>query len=79
MIRESEDFAKKCFWFTTLVSKQSHLKGIELLLENSKTEQVKIISMGTSNKASRIVAWSFLNQEEQNEWRKSRWKKSATK
>lgn len=79
MIRESEDFAKKCFWFTTLVSKQSHLKGIELLLENSKTEQVKIIPMGTSNKASRIVAWSFLNQEEQNEWRKSRWKKSATK
>ena len=79
MIRESEDFAKKCFWFTTLVSKQSHLKGIELLLKNSKTEQVKIIPMGTSNKASRIVAWSFLNQEEQNEWRKNRWKKSAMK
>ena len=79
MIRESEDFAKNCFWFTTLVSKQSHLKGIELLLKNSKTEQVKIIPMGTSNKASRIVAWSFLNQEEQNEWRKNRWKKSAMK
>lgn len=75
MIRESEAFAKNCFWFTTLVSKQSHLKGIETSLKQSQAKQVKLLPMGTGNKASRIVAWSFLSQEEQNQWRKSRWQK----
>ncbi|MBT3208931.1 MAG: 23S rRNA (adenine(1618)-N(6))-methyltransferase RlmF, partial [Bacteroidetes bacterium] len=28
MIRESEKFSKNCYWFSTLVSKQSNLKGI---------------------------------------------------
>ena len=30
--------------------------------------------MGTSNKSSRIVAWTFLSREEQKKWKKIRWK-----
>ena len=74
MIRESKKFSKNCFWFSTLVSKQSNLKGIYKLLERIKANQIKKIPMGTGNKSSRIVAWTFLSREEQKEWRETRWK-----
>lgn len=74
MIRESEKFSKNCFWFSTLVSKQANLKRIQTLLENTKVNQIKTIPMGTGNKSSRIVAWTFLSKEERKEWRETRWK-----
>ena len=74
MIRESEKFSKNCYWFSTLVSKQSNLKGIYKFLEKIKANQIKTIPMGTGNKSSRIVAWTFLSGEEQKEWRETRWK-----
>jgi len=74
MIRESEKFSKNCYWFSTLVSKQSNLKGIYKLLEKIEANQIKKIPMGTGNKSSRIVAWTFLSREEQKEWRETRWK-----
>ena len=74
MIRESEKFSKNCYWFSTLVSKQSNLKGIYKLLEKIEANQIKRIPMGTGNKSSRIVAWTFLSREEQKEWRETRWK-----
>ncbi|MGY8901218.1 MAG: 23S rRNA (adenine(1618)-N(6))-methyltransferase RlmF, partial [Flavobacteriales bacterium] len=69
MIRESLEFSKTCYWFSTLVSKQSNLKGICRLLENSAATQIKMVPMGTGNKSSRIVAWTFLSLIEQKEWR----------
>ncbi|MEO8934956.1 MAG: 23S rRNA (adenine(1618)-N(6))-methyltransferase RlmF [Xanthomarina sp.] len=73
MIRESKTFSKNVLWFSTLVSKQGHLKGIHQLLEEIDAKQIKIIPMGTGNKLSRIVAWTFLAKEEQKEWREMRW------
>ncbi|MEO7081544.1 MAG: 23S rRNA (adenine(1618)-N(6))-methyltransferase RlmF [Flavobacteriales bacterium] len=75
MIRESKAFGKSCFWFSTLVSKHSNLKGIHRILDESEASQVKTISMGTGNKISRIVAWSFLSREEQKAWKGTRWSK----
>ncbi|PRX47312.1 23S rRNA (adenine(1618)-N(6))-methyltransferase RlmF [Salegentibacter salegens] len=69
MIRESEEFAKSCFWFSTLISKQSNLKGTYKLLEKVKPTQLKTIAMGTGNKSSRIIAWTFLSKEEQKVWK----------
>ena len=77
MIRESLEFSKTCYWFSTLVSKQSNLKGIYRLLENSAATQIKMVPMGTGNKSSRIVAWTFLSLIEQKEWRKTRWESSS--
>ncbi|GGB85015.1 ribosomal RNA large subunit methyltransferase F [Flavobacterium suaedae] len=74
MIRESKKFATNCFWFSTLVSKQSNLKGVYKALETIGATAVKTIAMGTGNKSTRIVAWSFLSKEEQKEWRIKRWK-----
>jgi len=74
MIADSKRFSKDCYWFSTLVSKQSNLKGIYNALDDFKANAVKTIEMGTGNKSTRIVAWSFLTKEEQKEWRDSRWK-----
>ncbi len=74
MIRESKNFSKNFYWFSTLVSKQANLKGIYKSLEKVEVIQIKTIPMGTGNKSSRIVAWTFLSKEEQSQWRESRWK-----
>ncbi len=73
MITESKTYEKRCFWFTTLVSKQSTVKGIYRALEKIKGAQIKTIPMGTGNKSTRIVAWTFLTKPEQAAWAKSRW------
>ncbi|PIB35303.1 23S rRNA (adenine(1618)-N(6))-methyltransferase [Reichenbachiella sp. 5M10] len=73
MVRESKKFASNCYWFSTLVSKQSNVKGVQKALEEHGASQVKIIPIGTGNKSSRIVAWSFLSKTEQKEWRQTRW------
>ncbi|MAW96554.1 MULTISPECIES: 23S rRNA (adenine(1618)-N(6))-methyltransferase RlmF [unclassified Leeuwenhoekiella] len=59
MIRESKDFASNCIWFTTLISKKDYLKDIYKHLKKAGAKTVKTIPMGTGNKTSRIVAWTF--------------------
>lgn len=68
MILESKEFSKNCLWFTTLVSKQSNLKGIYNTLDDVGAQVVRTIPMGTGNKSTRIVAWSFLSRQEEKEW-----------
>jgi 23S rRNA (adenine1618-N6)-methyltransferase len=77
MIIESVEFSGNFYWFSTLVSKQSNLKGIYKALSNVKATHTKTITMGTGNKSTRVVAWTFLTKEEQSEWRRTRWNKKA--
>ncbi len=79
MVGESKKFSKNCYWFSTLVSKQSNLKGIYKSLKKFEASQVKTIPMGTGNKSSRIVAWTFLSALEQKEWRTAKWKTKSSK
>ncbi|MGB0888165.1 MAG: 23S rRNA (adenine(1618)-N(6))-methyltransferase RlmF [Vicingaceae bacterium] len=74
MVRESKKFGNSCFWFTSLVSKQSNLKSIYKTLENEEAVDIKTIAMGQGNKTSRIVAWTFLTPAQQKEWRETKWK-----
>jgi 23S rRNA (adenine1618-N6)-methyltransferase len=69
LIRESQNYAANVFWFTTLVSKQSHLKSLYGTLKTVRPAEVKTISMGTGNKSTRILAWTFVPKEERVEWR----------
>ena len=62
MIKESKQFSNSCFWFTSLVSKQSNLKSIYKMLKSEAAVDVKTIAMGQGNKISRIVAWTFLSK-----------------
>jgi 23S rRNA (adenine1618-N6)-methyltransferase len=61
MIGESKNYAAQCGWFTTLVSKQDNLKEIYKLLKKVEVKDLKTIPMGTGNKSSRFVAWTFQN------------------
>ena len=73
MIRESKQFATACFWFSTLVSKKTTLKGMYQALKNEKATIVKTLEMGQGQKTSRIVAWTFLTQIQQEKWKRFRW------
>lgn len=74
MIFESRQFRNSCFWFTTLISKQAHLKNVYGTLEKVEALEVRTIGMGQGNKISRMVAWTFLTKAEQSEWINTRWK-----
>ena len=73
MVLQSKTFKNNCFWFTTLVSKQSNLNAIYNKLDQVNASEIKTIPMGTGNKVTRIVAWTFLSKSQQNQWRKDRW------
>ena len=73
MIKESKKFSQNCLWFSTLVSKKSNLKGIYKALKKIEVLQVKTIPMGTSNKSSHVIAWTFLSKDEQKKWRETKW------
>ena len=74
MMMESKKFGKNCFWFSTLVSKKSNLQGLYKVLDKVEAKKVKTIPIGTGNKSSRILAWTFLTKDEQREWKLNRWK-----
>jgi len=73
MIRQSKQFASNCFWFSTIISKQSHLEGICEALKDANAVEIQIIPMAQGTKTSRIVAWTFMNQMQQKKWMETRW------
>ena len=73
IINESKLYAKNCYWFSTLVSKQSNLKKTYKLIDKTGAYFVKTIPIGTGNKSSRIVAWTFKSKDSQNKWREDKW------
>jgi len=75
LIRQSKYFANSCFWFSTIISKKSNLKGAYSALKKAGAIEVETIPMGQGNKTSRIVAWTFLTKEDQQKWKNTRWQK----
>lgn len=69
MIYESARNPLQCFWFTTLVSKNAHLHAINKILNKVNAATVKIIDMAQGQKTSRIVAWTFLSESQQKDWK----------
>lgn len=59
MIEESVEFKNHCRWFTTLVSKASHLPSIYNALKNINAREIRTVEMAQGQKHSRFVAWSF--------------------
>ena len=74
MILQSKKFAASCFYFSSLISKESNLNNIYKALIQVEAFGVNTIPMGQGNKISRIVVWTFLNTQEQQKWKNSRWK-----
>ncbi len=74
MVKQSQQFRTSVYWFSSLVLKQSHLKSAYKTLQKIGVSDIKVIQMGQGNKSSRILAWTFMNKAQQEEWRAERWK-----
>lgn len=73
MVRESAEIPRRCFWFTTLVSKADNLPRIKAALDAAGVRSRKVIPMAQGQKQSRIVAWTFLDLAQQADWVRQRW------
>jgi 23S rRNA (adenine1618-N6)-methyltransferase len=69
MIYESAKYPMQCLWFTTLVSKKDNLKSIYKILNKVGAVEIKTIDMAQGQKISRIVAWTFLSEAQQKNWK----------
>lgn len=59
MINGSESVAKRCRWFTTLVSQSAHLPALRAALNALPVTDVRVIEMAQGQKKSRVLAWTF--------------------
>lgn len=73
MVEESVRLADGCLWFTSLVSRSSSLPVIERALKRAGVLESRTIAMAQGQKKSRILAWTFLGEQQRREWR-GRWK-----
>lgn len=65
---ESSLFKTNCFWYTSLVSQKTLIKSMQKSLKKLGATDVKVIPMVQGQKTSRIVAWTFLNKDQQKNW-----------
>lgn len=68
MIHESALYSSQVLWFTCLVSKKENLYKLTTLLKKVKAVDFKIIDMAQGQKISRILAWTFIPQQEGENW-----------
>ena len=69
MIEESTQFRNNCFWFTSIISKESHLPVIFDALERANVLDSRVMDMAQGQKKTRIVAWTFFDEHQQEKWK----------
>lgn len=69
MIYESVKYPLQCFWFTTLVSKKDYLRSFYKTLNKVGAVEIKTIEMAQGQKTSRFIAWTFLSEKQQKDWK----------
>ena len=73
MIDDSTKFKDGCAWFTTLVAQEVHVAKLERKAKAAGAVTVRTIAMSQGQKRSRILAWTFFDQDELRDWREHRW------
>jgi 23S rRNA (adenine1618-N6)-methyltransferase len=68
MIKESAQIPLRCFWFSTILSRESHLPAIFNALERAHVVDSYVLEMTHGQKKSRIVAWTFLDEAQRDAW-----------
>lgn len=74
MVEQSVPLATRVLWFTSLISKKETLPSAYHFLKQANAVDVKTINMSQGQKVSRIVAWTFQDEVQQQQWRERRWK-----
>lgn len=72
LIAQSVHCAHQVLWFTSLVSKANNLPGIDAALSKAGVKARKVVEMGQGQKQSRMVAWSFHDQQARQHWHAQR-------
>ena len=68
MIEESESGRNNCLWFTTIISKSSTLPHVYRALKYSGAIDNRTIEMSQGQKKSRILAWTFMDKKQREDW-----------
>ena len=68
MIEESVSGHNNCLWFTTMISKSSTLPHVYRALKYAGAVDNRTIEMSQGQKKSRILAWTFMDKQQQNHW-----------
>lgn len=71
MVKQSQKFGGQVCWFSTLVAKSANLPGIYEALTRVEAAEVRTLPMGTGNKLTRVVAWTFMTAPEREAWMKA--------
>lgn len=66
---ESSLFKNQCFWYTTLVSNKENVKSMYASLNKLGATTIKTLPIKIGQKKSRVVAWTFLNEDQQKQWK----------
>ena len=66
---ESSLFKNQCFWYTTLVSNKENVKSMYASLNKLGATTIKTLPINIGKKKSRVVAWTFLNEDQQKQWK----------
>ena len=77
MIEESAELAESVFWFSILISKSAHLDEVYAELKRARVKDYRTLEMAQGQKKSRVIAWTFLSSQQQEEWREKRWLRSS--
>jgi len=72
-IEESKQFGAQVYSYTCLISSAVNLPTLENLLKELECTERRVLITSTSNKASRVLVWSFLTPKQREAWREYRW------
>ncbi len=60
MAKESVDYSRQVYYFTSLVSKRENVSPIKKLLSRLGAQKIDVINMSQGQKVSRLLVWSFF-------------------
>ncbi|TGE06146.1 23S rRNA (adenine(1618)-N(6))-methyltransferase RlmF [Hymenobacter fodinae] len=78
-VEQSVPLAARVLWFSILLSKKETLRSAYYFLQKAGVEEssIRTIEMKQGQKTSRIVAWTFQDDEQRQAWARRRWKPVA--
>lgn len=74
---ESIKAARQVYWFSTLVSKAGNVAPLQTRLKKLGASAIRVVEMAQGQKRSRFIAWTFLSEEQQGEWRAMHWHRQS--
>ena len=73
LAEQSATFGTQVYCYSTLVSKGGNVAPLHKRLQRLGARRIRVVDMAQGQKRSRFVAWTFLCEAEQADWRAQRW------